>query len=129
MVGADSGTVTPLAEDDYSQLEKAKQRKTALTNALRQFNYKPKRGLKALIAEGFIPSNKPEDIARFLSQYGNPYRTIGSDVDSAVQLAMGSSGVPETFVIDGKGMIRHQHIGDIRPEDIPGILDQLRKAQ
>lgn len=65
MVGADSGTVTPLAEDDYSQLERAKQRKTALTNALRQFNYKPKRGLKTLIAEGFIPSNRPEDIARF----------------------------------------------------------------
>jgi brefeldin A-inhibited guanine nucleotide-exchange protein len=65
MVGSESGTVTPLAEDDYSQLERAKQRKTALTNALRLFNYKPKRGLKALIAEGFIPSNKPEDIARF----------------------------------------------------------------
>ncbi|KAJ5028029.1 hypothetical protein J3E73DRAFT_409034 [Bipolaris maydis] len=65
MIGADSGTVTPLAEDDYSQLEKAKQRKTALTNALKQFNYKPKRGLKTLIAEGFIPSNKPEDVARF----------------------------------------------------------------
>ncbi|KAH7371157.1 hypothetical protein BKA66DRAFT_424639 [Pyrenochaeta sp. MPI-SDFR-AT-0127] len=65
MVGVDSGTVTPLAEDDYSQLEKAKQRKTALTNALRQFNYKPKRGLKVLIAEGFIASDSPEDIARF----------------------------------------------------------------
>jgi len=73
--------------------------------------------------------DRPEDIARFLRQYGNPYQKIGSDVDSAVQLAMGSSGVPETFVIDGKGMIRHQHIGDIRPEDIPNILDQLRKAQ
>jgi brefeldin A-inhibited guanine nucleotide-exchange protein len=66
MIGADSGTVTPLAEDDYGQLEKAKQRKTALTNAVRQFNYKPKRGLKTLIADGFIPSNSPEDIARFL---------------------------------------------------------------
>lgn len=64
-VGVDSGTVTPLAEDDYGQLEKAKQRKTALTNALRQFNYKPKRGLKVLISEGFIVSNSPEDIARF----------------------------------------------------------------
>ncbi|EAT87125.1 hypothetical protein SNOG_06061 [Parastagonospora nodorum SN15] len=66
MVGIDSGTVTPLAEDDYSQLEKAKHRKIALTNALRQFNYKPKRGLKTLISEGFIPSNAPEDIAKFL---------------------------------------------------------------
>ncbi|KAH9880297.1 hypothetical protein IAQ61_000586 [Plenodomus lingam] len=65
-LGVDSGTVTPLAEDDYGQLEKAKQRKTALTNALRQFNYKPKKGLKLLISEGFIPSKSPEDIARFL---------------------------------------------------------------
>jgi len=66
MVGADSGTVTPLAEDDYSELEKAKQKKTALTNAVRQFNYKPKRGLKTLIKDGFIASDSPEDIARFL---------------------------------------------------------------
>jgi brefeldin A-inhibited guanine nucleotide-exchange protein len=66
MVGVDSGTVTPLAEDDYSQLEKAKHRKIAMTNALRQFNYKPKRGLKTLISEGFVASNAPEDVARFL---------------------------------------------------------------
>ncbi|KAF1850547.1 uncharacterized protein K460DRAFT_400604 [Cucurbitaria berberidis CBS 394.84] len=65
-VGVESGTVTPLAEDDYGQLEKAKQRKIALTNACRQFNYKPKRGIKTLIAEGFIASDSPEDIARFL---------------------------------------------------------------
>ncbi|KAJ4364506.1 guanine nucleotide exchange protein for ADP-robosylation factor [Neocucurbitaria cava] len=64
-VGVDSGTVTPLAEDDYSQLEKAKHRKIALTNAVRQFNYKPKRGIKTLIAEGFIASDSPQDIARF----------------------------------------------------------------
>jgi cytochrome c biogenesis protein CcmG/thiol:disulfide interchange protein DsbE len=42
---------------------------------------------------------------------------------------MGSSGVPETFVIDAKGVIRHQHIGDIRPEDVPEILAQLEKAR
>jgi brefeldin A-inhibited guanine nucleotide-exchange protein len=65
-LGADSGTVTPLAEDDYGQLEKAKHRKIALTNALKQFNYKPKRGLKTLISEGFINSKEPADIARFL---------------------------------------------------------------
>jgi brefeldin A-inhibited guanine nucleotide-exchange protein len=65
-VGGDSGTATPLAEDDPNQLEKAKQKKTALTNATRQFNFKPKRGLKALIKEGFIASDAPADIARFL---------------------------------------------------------------
>ncbi|OCK83523.1 hypothetical protein K432DRAFT_379456 [Lepidopterella palustris CBS 459.81] len=64
-IGLDSGTATPLAEDDPNQLEKAKQRKTALTNAVRQFNFKPKRGVKVLLKEGFIASNSPEDMARF----------------------------------------------------------------
>lgn len=57
---------TPVLDDDPAQLEKEKARKTALTNAIRKFNFKPKHGIKALIAEGFIPSDGPEDIARFL---------------------------------------------------------------
>lgn len=69
------------------------------------------------------------DLAQFLQTYGNPYARIGADDVSAVQLAIGSSGVPETFVIDAKGMIRYQHIGDIRPEQIPLILQKLKEAQ
>ncbi|KAF2713166.1 hypothetical protein K504DRAFT_371527 [Pleomassaria siparia CBS 279.74] len=64
-IGIDSGTATPLAEDDFGQLETAKQRKTALTQAVREFNYKPKRGLKTLLKDGFIASDAPDDIARF----------------------------------------------------------------
>ncbi|KAJ9656938.1 guanine nucleotide exchange protein for ADP-robosylation factor [Coniosporium apollinis] len=60
-----SGTGTPLAEDDPSELERAKRHKTALTAAIKQFNFKPKRGIKTLVKEGFIPSDSPEDIARF----------------------------------------------------------------
>ncbi len=63
-----SGPTTPQLEDDPSQLEKAKHRKTALTNGIRQFNFKPKRGIKLLVAEGFIRSDSPDDIATFLLQ-------------------------------------------------------------
>lgn len=73
--------------------------------------------------------DKPEDVAQFLSKWGNPYQRIASDRDSRVQLALGSSGVPETFVIDGKGVIRYQHIGDIRPENIPDILAAYEAAK
>lgn len=62
----DTGSSTPVAEDDPSQIEKVKQRKTALNEGIRQFNFKPKRGIKTLIAEGFIKSDSPEDIAQFL---------------------------------------------------------------
>lgn len=69
------------------------------------------------------------NVARFLSRYGDPYERIGDDKVSSVQLALGSSGVPETFVIDGNGAILAQHIGDIRPENVPQILETLRKAR
>ena len=59
---------TPLLEDDPNQLEKAKQRKTALLNGIRQFNFKPKRGVKVLLADGFLRSDSPEDIAAFILQ-------------------------------------------------------------
>ncbi|KKK16411.1 hypothetical protein ARAM_004748 [Aspergillus rambellii] len=66
--GADgsTGRSTPVPEDDPSQIEKVKQRKIALTNATQQFNFKPKRGIKVFIEEGFIRSDSPDDIASFL---------------------------------------------------------------
>lgn len=78
---------------------------------------------------GIAIRDRPEDVANFLSKYGNPYTRIGSDKISEVQLAIGSSGVPETFVIDAKGVIRYQKIGDIRPEDVPELLAELEKAK
>ncbi|MFN3620066.1 redoxin family protein [Sphingorhabdus sp.] len=43
--------------------------------------------------------DRPEDVAAFLAEFGNPFRRIGSDSELAVQLKLGSSGVPETYVI------------------------------
>lgn len=70
----------------------------------------------------------PQDLATFLDNYGNPFARIGADNVSQVQLGIGSSGVPESFVIDGQGVIRYQHIGDIRPEEVSMILQKLKEA-
>ena len=77
---------------------------------------------------GVAIRDKPEDLARFLDRHGNPFVRIGADDRSEVQFKLGSSGVPETFVIDGKGVIRYQHIGDIRESDVSLLLEELRKA-
>lgn len=79
--------------------------------------------------DGIAIRDSRQDLDRFLARWGNPYARIGSDVDSSVQIALGSSGVPETFVIDGKGMIAYQHIGEIRREHVPMLLAKLRDAQ
>jgi cytochrome c biogenesis protein CcmG/thiol:disulfide interchange protein DsbE len=72
--------------------------------------------------------DRPEDVAVFLANYGNPFSRIGRDDISAVQLSIGSSGVPETFVIDGKGVIRYPHLGEIRADDVAMLLEKLREA-
>jgi cytochrome c biogenesis protein CcmG/thiol:disulfide interchange protein DsbE len=70
----------------------------------------------------------PQNVGDFLKRFGNPYARIGDDRQSAVQLALGSSGVPETYVIDGHGRIVEQHIGDVRADDVPDLLAALKKA-
>jgi cytochrome c biogenesis protein CcmG/thiol:disulfide interchange protein DsbE len=72
--------------------------------------------------DGIAIRDRSEDVAAFLARNGNPFERIGADPASQVQLALGSSGVPETFVVDGRGIIRLQHMGAINPEDMGAIL-------
>ena len=58
--------------------------------------------------DGIAVRDRSEDVADFLARNGDPYDRIGSDQQSRVQIALGSSGVPESFVIDGKGILRYE---------------------
>jgi cytochrome c biogenesis protein CcmG, thiol:disulfide interchange protein DsbE len=78
---------------------------------------------------GVAIRDRPEDVAAFLAQHGNPYTRIGADDLSEVMLSIGSQGVPETFVIDGEGTIVYQHMGDIRASDVPVLLEKLEEAR
>lgn len=63
------GSSTPIIEDDPGQVEKERLRKAALSNGIRQFNFKAKRGIKALLADGLIRDDTPESIASFLLRH------------------------------------------------------------
>ena len=77
---------------------------------------------------GVAIRDKPDDLARFFAANGNPFSRVGADNVSAIQFALGSSGVPETFVIDGRGIIRFQHIGDIRTDQVDLIAAEVAEA-
>jgi cytochrome c biogenesis protein CcmG/thiol:disulfide interchange protein DsbE len=79
--------------------------------------------------DGVAVRDRPQDLAGFLADYGDPFAAIGADNDRRVQLALGSAGVPETFVVDGRGIIRHQHIGAIMPQDMEDILAAYEAAR
>ena len=84
---------------------------------------------RGVIIDGIAIRDRPEDIADFLARNGDPYERIGSDEQSRIQIALGSSGVPESFIVDGHGVIRYQHIGPIEASDVPMILSKLEQAK
>ena len=78
---------------------------------------------------GVAVRDQADDLNAFFAQYGNPFSRVGEDKVSQLQFLIGSSGVPETYVVDGHGVIRHQHIGMVRPEDVPDLMKRLQEAQ
>ena len=71
--------------------------------------------------DGIAVRDTPAAVADFLARGGDPYQTIGDDRGGAVQLSLGSSGVPESYLVDAQGRLLLQHVGDIRAEDVAGI--------
>jgi cytochrome c biogenesis protein CcmG/thiol:disulfide interchange protein DsbE len=82
-----------------------------------------------VVIDGIAVRDRPDDLAAFLAENGDPYARIGSDAESRVQIALGASGVPESFIVDGKGVIRDQHIGPIEAADVPAIMRKLEAAR
>jgi cytochrome c biogenesis protein CcmG/thiol:disulfide interchange protein DsbE len=61
-------------------------------------------------------------VAQFLRRRGDPYVRIGDDRNGSVQAALGASGVPESYLIDGRGRIVARFAGDIDARDVSSIL-------
>ena len=53
---------------------------------------------------------------QWLAQRGDPYRVTLFDPQGKLGLDLGVYGVPETFLIDAKGVIRYKHIGPLSNE-------------
>ena len=62
---------------------------------------------------GMNYKNERDDAAQWLARHGNPFGVIARDADGRVGLDWGVYGVPETFVLDAGGVIRHKHIGPL----------------
>jgi cytochrome c biogenesis protein CcmG/thiol:disulfide interchange protein DsbE len=86
-----------------------------------------KQGVKVV---GLNYKDKTEDATNWLRKHGDPYAAIVVDADGRAGIDWGVYGVPETFVIDRQGVIRHKQIGPITPQALrEEILPALAKLQ
>jgi cytochrome c biogenesis protein CcmG/thiol:disulfide interchange protein DsbE len=66
-----------------------------------------------------------KDVAAWLERHGNPFRATGFDAEGRVAIDFGVYGVPETFLVDGEGVIRYKHVGALRREDMETVFAPL----
>jgi cytochrome c biogenesis protein CcmG/thiol:disulfide interchange protein DsbE len=71
-----------------------------------------------------------EEGRQWLAKFGDPYVLSAFDGEGRVGIDYGVYGVPETFIIDKQGVIRHKQIGPITPESLENtIMPLIRKLQ
>ncbi len=76
---------------------------------------------------GLNYKDEPQDALGWLAELGNPYAEIGADRNGRVGFDWGVYGVPETFIVDREGRIRHKHVGPMTAEALDGeIIPILR---
>jgi len=79
---------------------------------------------------GMNYKDEPENAVRFLGTLGQPFAAVGADRDGRTAVDWGVYGVPETFIVDGNGMIRYKHIGPLTEESIAGeMAREIEKAK
>ncbi len=75
--------------------------------------------------QGIAYKDKPGAALAFLRELGDPYTRVGLDLDGRAGIEWGVYGVPETFVIDGKGVIRYRYPGPLTPDEIDNVIRPL----
>jgi cytochrome c biogenesis protein CcmG/thiol:disulfide interchange protein DsbE len=67
---------------------------------------------------GINQKDAPANAKAFLDELGNPYDAIGADTNGRTSIDWGVYGVPETFVVDKKGVVLFKHVGPLTQEAV-----------
>ena len=84
--------------------------------------------LQAMAARGDITlygidyKDTPEKARAFLNELGNPFGRINEDRDGRAAIDFGVTGVPETFVVDGNGVIKAHYSGPLSDAVVRGLI-------
>ena len=82
---------------------------------------------------GYNWKDEPADALRWLEQFGNPFFLVLADQEGRYALDWGVAGAPETFLVDGSGIVRWKHTGPLTDEVVATrllpALEQVERAQ
>jgi cytochrome c biogenesis protein CcmG/thiol:disulfide interchange protein DsbE len=86
--------------------------------------------LPGIAVYGLAQKDKPAATRAFLDEVGNPFARIARDDDGRASIEWGVYGVPETYVVDGKGIIRLKYVGQLTEEVLAQqVVPAIKAAQ
>ncbi|MDP6786842.1 MAG: DsbE family thiol:disulfide interchange protein [Rhodospirillales bacterium] len=84
-------------------------------------------GMGVATVYGLNYKDEAADALQWLANLGDPYHRIGADRDGRAGIEWGVYGVPETFIVDAGGRIRHKQVGPLTQKTLNGeVLPIIR---
>ncbi|ALN91794.1 DsbE family thiol:disulfide interchange protein [Lysobacter gummosus] len=88
---------------------------------------------KRLRVIGFNWKDEHADALRWLEEFGNPYFVVVADYEGKAAIDWGIYGAPETFLVDGQGIVRWKFVGPLTDkvivEELLPVLDKIEKGR
>lgn len=79
---------------------------------------------------GFVWEDKADSARKFLDEVGNPFSRIGLDQDGSIGREWGIYGWPETYVVDGHGVIRFKYVSALSDQVVAEqLMPAIEKAR
>ena len=69
-----------------------------------------KKGIKVI---GINYKDNSEKTIQWLKELGNPYADIAVDKSGRIAIDWGVYGIPETFIVNSKRIIKYRHVGPV----------------
>ena len=84
---------------------------------------------KAIRVVGINYKDNSKKTIKWLQKLGNPYSDIPIDKNGTIAIDWGVYGIPETFIVNSKGVIKYRHIGPVTKEIYKKINSLIEKIE
>jgi len=84
---------------------------------------------KGIRVVGINYKDKPNNAIEWLENLGNPYSDVPVDDNGRIAIDWGVYGIPETFIVNSKGIIKYRHVGQITKKTYKKINLLIKKIE
>ena len=84
---------------------------------------------KGIRVIGINYKDNPDNAIKWLKNLGNPYSDVPLDDNGRIAIDWGVYGIPETFIVNSKGIIKYRHVGPITKKIYKKINLLIKKIE